>query len=469
MFTFTTWAIEAIKARFKKHSLQAILYLIPLAAALIALSQDLSSAERELDVYLRTGLQLRAIALKSKSSDFAWSKEYALGLENVVRFDLNQSGYFEVLPSDHSSSLPLPEQGLAGFSKIAPIWLKKGSGGAIYMHFFDRGVDLFFSQSKKGRCKTLLQRASLSGDLTADRQQMHRLTRQMHREWAKGDGISCCRLLYAQKMSDERSEIWECDFDGRSGRSLTRENSLALSPTPFAALGKGGKGMLYVSYKSGQPRIYYLAPGQQRGVKICPLFGNQFMPSYHMQTDRLALISDHLGHPEIYLQSLRPGRSNPKNLFRSPKGVQASPAFSPQGDRLAFVSNKDGSPRIYIANLKQKWPLAESDVELVSRKNRENTSPSWSPDGTKLAFCAKEAGTRQIWIFDFATRREYALTCGGDHKENPSWAPDSLHLAFNSASQNRAELFIIDLYRTKAVQISSGPGDKRFPNWQPAS
>lgn len=451
---------------FKKKLTARLLSAIFAMVGLIAGKAQLCGAQpEELDVYLKAGMQLPSLVLKTKSSQFAWSQEYAMRLERVVRFDLDQSGYYQVLSSEQTGSLPLPERGLESFSKIAPLWLKKGCG-AIFMHCRDRQVDVYFSQMNRGRCTTLLQPIPLTGELSEDRGQLHRLTRQIHRKWAKGDGISCCRLLFAAKMLGERSEIWECDFDGLNKQVLTEEKSLALSPIPLSSKRAEAKGILYVSYKNGQPRIHYLPEGKMRGVKICPLLGNQFMPVYHSQSDRLALISDHLGHPEIYLQSLRSSKQPPQNLFRSPKGVQASPTFSPKGDRLAFVSNQSGTPRIYVADLRQKWPLAEANVELISRKNRENTSPCWSPDGTKLAFCAKEGATRQIWIFDFSSKREYALTCGGDHKENPSWAPDSLHLVFNSAGINRAELFLIDLYRSKAVQISYGPGEKRFPSWR---
>ncbi len=191
------------------------------------------------------------------------------------------------------------------------------------------------------------------------------------------------------------------------------------------------------------------------------------MPTYSSKRDQMAFICDHLGHPELYLQSLRSTQHAPQRVFRGSKGVQASPTFSPDGRRLALVSNKDGAPRIYIVDLTQRLPLKEHQVRLISRQNRENTAPTWSPDGTKLAYSAKQAGVRQIWIYDFAEKREYPLTVGTAHKENPSWAPDSSHLVYNSADGAKAELYLVDLQRRAPIQITTGSGEKRFPSWRP--
>lgn len=431
----------------------------------IALScfATLPGYETELDIYLNTGISLPKVWLVSKASGFSWSLDYSRALASTLRFDLDQSGYFEILKSLEKDDRLLINQGLIGFSKAAPHLRAQGAKSAIYLHFEKSFVDVHFVKTDQKHCKTL-HRIPLTGNLQEDRGQMHNVSRQIHRQWLGKDGIAHCRVLFARKTSGEVSEIWECDYDGHNARVLTDEKSLALTPTPLSLLDAVNRGILYVSYKIGQPRIQFLSPGQQRGVRVCPLFGNQFMPNYHVKTDRLAFVCDHLGHPEIYLQNLRRGKATPQPLFRSPQGVQASPSFSPKGNQIAFVSNKDGSPRIYIANL-QQIPIWEKRVELVSRKNRENTSPSWSPDGTKIAFCAKEAGTRQIWIFDLLSKREFPLTKTPGHKENPSWAPDSLHLVFNTAQDGNAELFLIDLVRAQPLKITSGSGEKRFASW----
>lgn len=437
-----------------------------LLAYLLATSHFLF-AQEQLEVSLGTLEKLNPLYLEFENGGSPWPDSHCRALEKIARFDLNANGFTRVLPANAGRSQTLRQAGLQGAASCALNWTPQGVHYLVYIRLSGTSLELMCGDLRQRRQKRL-PTLELTGSLSVDRVVVHRALREVHRQWRGDPGITCGKILYSWKKSSKRAEIWECDFDGGNARALTDEGDLALMPTPLPATGPLAKGFLYVSYKSGQPGIYLARSPKMRGIKVCQLFGNQLMPTYNSNSDHLALVCDHFGHPDLYLQSLigADRKRAPKRLFCTSRGVQASPTFSPDGKKLAFVSNKDGSPRIYCADLRKKLPMPESAAHLLTRKNRENTAPTWSPDGTKLAFSAKENSTRQIWIYDFVERREFALTRGGHHKENPAWAPDSLHLIYNSADPDRAELYLIDLTRQVPLLITTGGGEKRFATWR---
>lgn len=439
--------------------------LVILFTALLAASCSLKG--EPLEIALGTLDKLPPLYLEFEAQTAPWTRAHCQALEKIARFDLDSSGFTQLLPSSEARSLSLRAGGLQGAASCALPWVSQGVHYLVYMRLNGTSLELMCGDLRQRRQKRLAP-LQLSGSLSTDRAVIHRAVREVQRQLSGDPGITCGKILFSWKQSPERAEIWECDFDGANARALTAESQLALMPTPLLPAGPMAKGFLYVSYKSGQPGIYLARSPKVAGRRVCRLFGNQLMPTYNCRADRLAFVCDHLGHPDLYVQSLLggSGKGGPRRLFCTSRGVQASPTLSPDGEKLAFVSNKDGSPRIYCADLTQKLPMPENAARLLSRKNRENTAPTWSPDGTKLAFSAKESGTRQIWIYEFASGREFALTRGGPNKENPAWAPDSLHLVYNSAENDRAELYLIDLARQIPRLITAKGGEKRFASWR---
>jgi TolB protein len=265
------------------------------------------------------------------------------------------------------------------------------------------------------------------------------------------------------------SEIWECDWDGANVRQLTHDASYSVTPVLIPQNARfANDRFLYVSYKTGQPKIYLGSLKGGQGKRLIDLRGNQLLPTISPRRDKIAFICDAAGRTDLFLQSFSPETGEvgkPQQLFSYPRSTQASPTFSPDGSQIAFVSDKDGGMRIYLisATPSERRP----NPRMITKQNRENSCPCWSPDGTKLAYSAKTNGVRQIWIYDFATGEEMQLTSGPGNKENPYWAPNSLHLVFNSTDSSTAELYIVNLNQPEAVKISQGPGKKHYPTWGP--
>ncbi|WP_166154137.1 Tol-Pal system protein TolB [Neochlamydia sp. AcF84] len=399
----------------------------------------------------------------------AFTISYIRQLEQVLQFDLNHNGMTFTIKNE--SNTPV---GDFIDSINSSTW--KSLNTYYVLKILIKGNQMSAKMlSMNSEHEKSVNNISLSGDLSQDRRQIHRLADSLHKSLFGSEGIASTRIIYTCKISQglkSIAEVWEADYDGANARQITHENSLIVTPTYIPPQeGHTSGSIMYVSYRAGQSKIYIASLKDGVGRRFSLLKGNQLMPAIAKQRDKVAFICDYTGNPDLFLQAFNPEKGalgKPQQIFSTYLATQGTPTFSPDGTKVAFVSNKDGSPRIYVIDIPQPGAsLKNIKALLISKSNRENTAPAWSPDGSKLAYCAKSQDIRQIWVYDFDKKQERQITKGGGHKENPTWAPNSLHLIFNSAGDNSSELYLINMHQTEAVKISSGKGLKRFPAWEP--
>lgn len=408
----------------------------------------------------------------AKKSGF--EESYGRELEKILLFDLAYNGMtYIVTPSKEreiqaeTASFDLPPN--------ASKWKSLCAFYVVKMRIEDQkaAVRLF---SQNADLAKAIENIPLTGDLAKDRRQIHQLADKIHKAIFGTEGIASTRMLYTVKIkqgSGWNSEVWEADYDGGNSHYLTKNSGYSITPLylpPKAGYHSGA--FFFVSYKTGQPKIYYQELADSGTARrLTDLRGNQLMPAISRQRDKLAFVSDVTGNPDLFIQSFSPeagATGKPYQIFSTHLATQGSPTFSPDGSQIAFVSNKDGSPRIYVMHVpKPGTSLNEIQATLITKRNRESTAPSWSPDGNKIAYCALVQGVRQIFVYDVITREERQITQGPGNKENPTWAPNSLHLIFNSSDKGSCELYLINLNQSEAIQITSGEGEKRFPCWEP--
>lgn len=370
-------------------------------------------------------------------------------LEKVLRFDFSNNG---VTTSSNSSP----------FYEIKAVVKNKLLSAKI-------------SVLTSGEVKTI-DGLKLTGVFAEDRRVVHRLSDAIFKSIFQKEGIASTRILYVLKQQEPSTKKWtaklyEIDYDGGNSRALVIKDDFSITPSYIPAKsGYKSNSLLFVSYKTGQPKIYFGTLHGEQTHRFSLLKGNQLLPSISKQRDKIAFISDVTGNPDLFLQDFDSEKGpigKPRQIYASPKATQGSPSFSPAGDEIAFVSNKDGSPRIYVIKVPPPGvELKNIKAKLITKMNRENTAPAWSPNGSMIAYSAQSRGVRQIWIYDFATHTERQITEGFRNKENPSWAPDSLHLIYNTSDADHSELYLIDINQRKPVKISSGPGEKYFPSWE---
>lgn len=451
------------------HRLVCLLFCV-----LVTVSSLHAKDDEPIVVCLSTESKLLPVYISPLArNNAAYDDKYLGQIEGVLNFDLSHNGMTRVV----ARSKPL--DAMPAYN--APAWK------AANVYYIVKGqVDGSTLSVQVISCNNGVVNKStpttLSGDLSKDRRRVHEIADSIHRALFNKDGVATTKFLYTVKRRPNNSrdsyqwisEVWEADYDGMNARQITSEGSLCVTPV-YIPPKKGAASasyFLYVSYKTGEPKICLANVADGRGKKFISLQGNQLMPAVSLQRDKICFVCDVTGNPDIFVQpfSTEAGAlGKARQVFSAPYATQGSPIFSPDGSKICFVSNKDGAARIYVMDVPPPGASVKTlKPKLLTRRNGENTAPAWSPDGTKIAYCAmSHDGSRQIWVVDLQNGEEHQLTKGGGIKENPSWAPDSLHLIFNSATQNTSELFLVNMNQPDAVKISSGPGEKRFPSWQP--
>lgn len=426
-------------------------------------------------VRLATETQLIPMYLTHfNGSESGFDPSYAAQLEKVLHFDLDHNGMTYLLDASNEREKLV---GAGSFNQAlkASDWKALTAFYVVKVQIKDKKLSARLFSANAETTKSI-DNLSLTGELSSDRRQIHQLADIIHKSLFGKEGIATTRIIYTLKGKQGEtwvSDMWESDYDGANRRQLTKDGGYAITPVyvpPKTGFASGS--FFFVSYKTGQPKIYYQSLAQGSAPKRLTLLrGNQLMPAITRQRDKLAFISDVTGNPDLFIQEFSPETGaigKPYQIFSTHLATQGTPTFSPDGSKIAFVSNKDGSPRIYMMDVpKPGTSLNDIKATLITKRNRESSAPAWSPDGTKIAYCAMAQGIRQVWLYDLVTREERQLTQGPGNKENPTWAPNSLHLLFNSSDAGACELYLINLNQTDAAKITSGAGEKRFPCWEP--
>lgn len=403
------------------------------------------------------------------SSQTTLTQKYLSQLEDILRFDYNNNGRTRVISQKNIGN------GEYKKNRLSEEWRLFGIEYVIKLSLNNNYLTLSALATLEDQI-CFAEEIKLSGNIDTDRFKIHQCAQNLHRKLFNEEGIYLCQLLYTLKTKQSLnpeypwvSEICRCDWDGANPKQVTQDNNYCVTPSYLGKVDKKGKeNLFYVSYKIGQPKIYWSSLSDPQAKRFTYLRGNQLMPAISPKGDQIAFINDAPGNPELFVQDFKPGIGSigkPRQIFACRRGAQASPSYSPDGKSIAFVSNKDGSPRIYTLKVPEIGSPKRNKPKLITKQNRENTKPSWSPDGSKLAYISKVDGVRQVWIYDFQSQQEWQLTYGPGNKENPVWAFNSLHLVFNSVGNASCELYLVNLNQPKAVRIRTTRGLKRFPVW----
>lgn len=115
-------------------------------------------------------------------------------------------------------------------------------------------------------------------------------------------------------------------------------------------------------------------------------------------------------------------------------------ALSPDGKKVAVVAHGE----VFAAGAKDGGP-----AEPVTDKGGIQSDLFWSPDSRRLAYIAQRGLDSHVWTYDFAARRERALTTGAGFDAAPSWSPDGKMLAY---VRERKELRVVTLSDTGEPQ-----------------
>jgi TolB protein len=266
-------------------------------------------------------------------------------------------------------------------------------------------------------------------------------------------GVANTRIAFVVQNGREK-ELWSMDADGARLTQMTRDRSIAQSPSwaPDASL------VLFTSYRAGGgPRIF-VTPGIGGKVyQVSARPGINIAASYSPDGKEIAATLSHEGNPEVYVMDARGGSLRRLTNSRS---IDTSPSWSPTGREIAFTSDRSGSPQVYVMN------RDGSDVRRLTYDLGYTDSPAWSPKGDRIAFVSRAGGG-----FEIQTCRpdgtDLRLVVSGGSNENPRWSPDGRHLIFTSSRDGPFGLYVSDLDGTSPRKLDTGGRIALSPAWSP--
>lgn len=245
------------------------------------------------------------------------------------------------------------------------------------------------------------------------------------------------------------------DQDGANVRNLGGGGDLVLSPR-FAP---NGEAILYISYASGSPEVFYLniANGQRRRLGSFP--GMTFAPIFSPDGGSVIFSLSQDGNTDIWAMGLNGG--DRRRLTRSPS-IETSPSYSPDGSRIVFESDRSGKQQLYVMS------AGGGGETRISFGSGSYGTPVWSPKGDLIAFTKIQGGRFYIGVMrpDGSDER---LLDAGFNVEGPTFSPNGrvvMYFSETPGAQGSSQLISIDVtgINKRRVNTPSGASD---PSWSP--
>lgn len=282
---------------------------------------------------------------------------------------------------------------------------------------------------------------------------VHRFADDVVMQFTGEPGVSETRIAYIVREGRNK-ELCVMDADGASSTALTRDKSIAQSPSwsPEGSL------LLFTTYKNGKgPQVCVIPARGGRSFLVSGRKGNNTSASYSPDGRDIACTLSMDGNPEIYLLDARGG--SPRRLTTN-HAIDTSPSWSPTGREMAFTSDRSGSPQVYVMD------RDGGNVRRLTFDVSYTDSPAWSPRGDRIAFVSRTSAGFDIYECR-ADGSGARLVVSGGSNENPRWSPDGRHLVFASNRAGPYGLFVTDLDDRAARRIDTGGQEVMSPAWSP--
>ena len=402
-----------------------------------------------------SGIQKIPIALPDFKYMTPEQTQLAREMSDVLSNDLNISGVFRSL--DRKGFLEDPQgMGLEASEIKFEDWRRQGAAFLARCSYQIQGNSIRLDGrlfDVAGR-KLVGTPKSYAGELRAWRQMVHAFADDIMMMVTGERGVFDTKIAYVQSVGSAK-EIFYCDFDGYNPVQLTRDNSIALSPSWSPDQSQ----IAFVSYKDGSPKVYGENVSNNSRYLISGFPGMNIAPAWRPGRNELAVALSKDGSQDIYLVSPT-GQVIRKFGVGFGSSISVSPSWSPDGQKFAFVSNESGNPQIYI------FDVTTGQKKRLTFSGKYNVSPAWSPKGDWIAYSGREGGEFDIFIIRPDGGDNHAITNGG-RNECPRWSPDGRNIAYSSTKQGGSAIRIMYSNGTGDWQLTRQGGGQELPDWSP--
>lgn len=265
------------------------------------------------------------------------------------------------------------------------------------------------------------------------------------------------RIVFVSESGPKTNRIKRLaimDQDGANLQMLTDGADLVLTPR----FSPSRQEITYMSFESGQPRVYLLQleTGQRELVGNFP--GMTFSPRFSSDGQKIIMSLQEGGNANIYTMDLRTRQTT---RLTNSAAIDTSPSYSPDGRQIVFESDRGGRQQLYVMDANGQ------NQRRISFGSGSYSTPVWSPRGDLIAFTKRAGGKFSIGVMNIDGSRERILTTGF-HNEGPTWAPNGRVLMFfrQPAGSGGPQLTSIDLTGYNEQQVVT-PNFASDPAWSP--
>ena len=399
----------------------AVLATLLLSISATAQERDVAPADRKgIDIDLRGGARrvLIPMAVPDTLEPSGSTKGAAGKVQDILRRDLDLSGFFKVLPNDSFFFDPSKE-GMRATEINFQNWFNVGAQGLIKSAVEVKGdrvvLDLRLYVVDKGQLVDLKWQGKASARAEMDAQ-VHEFVNAVIEYYTGTRGIFGTRIAFVGRAQGGTKQIYVMDMDGSNTARLTNNKVINLLPS----WGPGGV-VYFTSYQDRNPDLWVHRGGKNE--KLSSQRGQNSGAAYC--GGKLALTLSMAGeNADIYL--IDPDKGTTVKRLTDHWGIDTSPTWNASCTKMAFVSSRSGGPQIFVMN------ADGSDQRRLTYQGSYNTSPSWSPTEDVIAFTARDERAR----FDIFTVRLDGtierLTQDQGNNEDPSFSPDGRYVTFAS-------------------------------------
>ncbi len=340
-------------------------------------------------------------------------------INQVLRADLANSGYFDVLGQDRLKLIKDPHVGPIDFREWGSIEAQHLAVGSISEQDDQMRIEvrLFEVTSQQ----SVIAQA-YRGNPHLARKMAHVVADDIMNHLLKIK-FATSKIIYSKETPStvdatrNVKELFIMDYDGFNPLPITK-GGLAISPS---AIRSGND--TFLAYASFENAYTFNAT-----------YGIFFKPSL---------------------------LSRPRSLFKEEGKRATAPSLSPDGKKVAFALAEDGNVDICVMN------LDGSDFLRLTRHQAVDTNPSWAPGGRSILFTSDRTGTPQIYRMDSDGLNLVRVTRQNPYNDGGVWNPRYDYMAYVSRFDNDFDIFVMDLQTGDNYRVTNRQGSNENPHWSP--
>lgn len=252
---------------------------------------------------------------------------------------------------------------------------------------------------------------------------------------------------------DRTKRLAIMDQDGANLEFIPGAQGLVLTPR-FAP---NDQSLLYISYETGEPRVYLLNLDTGQRERLGSFPGMTFAPRYSPDGSQVIMSLSRDGNTDLYVMRLADRQI--RRLTDSP-AIDTSASYSPDGSRVVFESDRGGSQQLYV------MPTSGGPAQRISFGQGNYAAPVWSPRGDQIAFTKILGGRFHIGVMRTDGSDERLLT-SSFLDEGPTFSPNGRVISFfrvQPGAQGRSQLMSVDI-TGRNLRVIETPNGASDPAW----